>query len=75
MAYENGLGVKQNLKEALVLYALAARQQSYGAQSNFGRCLEQGIGVVPSPQAARHWYQLAAGHGDSYAQERLAALG
>lgn len=52
----------------------AAEQEHLWAQHNLGVLYEKGKGVKPDLAEAYKWYNLAAVHGLTYAEEARAAL-
>jgi len=72
--YEFGKGVKQDHKEAVKWYKLAAKQGNSGAQRNLGNMYQEGNGVNLDYKEAAKWYKLAANQGDSEAQTNLDIL-
>ena len=69
--YYQGLGVEQDLKEAVKWYQKAADQGDVAmAQFNLGVMYEKGKGVEQDFKEAVKWYQKAADQGDAMAQLR-----
>ncbi len=71
LRYEDGSGVKKDLKEAVRLYRLAADQGHAPAQNNLGACYQRGIGVDKDTQEAVRLYRLAANQEYAAAQKKL----
>ena len=71
----DGKVVKQNLDEAVKLFALAAEQGSPEAQFELGTMYENGIGVARNIAEAIRFYRLAANADDEEAKAALARLG
>lgn len=67
-AYEKGINVKQDYKEALKWYHKAADQSNLWAINQIGLCHSRGNGVVASKPEAFEWYMKAAKQGYSWAQ-------
>jgi TPR repeat protein len=72
--YNNGIGAKQNYKEAIKWYKLAAEQDSATAQKKLGVCYADGKGVKQNYKEALRWFQLAAEHGDEDAKKILSKM-
>lgn len=72
--YQLGKGVRQDDREAVRLFQLAARQQYRDAQMNLGWMLETGRGTRRNLVAAKQYYTLAARAGDPLARSRLVEL-
>ena len=72
--YNQGQGVPQNFKEALVWYRKAADQGDADAQFNLGAMYDQGQGVPQNFKEALLWYRKAADQGDAGAQCNLGAM-
>lgn len=70
IAYEDGLGVTKDLKQAFEWYSMAANQGHEGAQYKVGTFYDQGLVVKKDPKMAMQWYKKAAG-GSRAAQKRL----
>jgi TPR repeat protein len=60
LMYEEGRGVAQNYREAVMLFRLAAIQGDPSAQSNLGVMYERGQGIARDYGEAIKWYRLAA---------------
>ena len=71
ICYYCGNGVKQNYKEAVKYYRLAAEQGYDWAQYNLGNCYYDGTGVTKSVSEAIKWYKLAAEQGNEDAKAKL----
>ena len=67
-----GLGVEQDVNEAMRLYHLAADQGNAQAEYRLGYRYAHGWGVQQDFAEASHWYQLAADQGDGAAQTGIA---
>lgn len=61
----------ENYKEAYENFLVAAQNHNVAAVNYLGMMFEQGYGVDKNLELARAFYQLAAGEGDDWAQERL----
>lgn len=72
--YEKGLGVTQNLAEALRWLVRAAEQGHTGAQYHLGRMYADGRGVLKNPTMALDWFRKAAEQGDAASQCELGVL-
>lgn len=70
-AYEEGTGIKRDVKQALYWYRKAAAQGHDFAQYSLGLFYEQGLGVNKDQQQARKWYTLAAKNGNKLAKQKL----
>ena len=53
-----------NLTEALMWWHKAAEQGNARAESQFGKCLEYGIGIDQNKAEAEFWYNRSAIHGN-----------
>lgn len=71
---EDGLGVPQDMQQALALYESAARGGSRAAQYRLGLIYSTGGRVPRDPQKAEHWLSRAAQQGDADAARRLDQL-
>jgi len=71
MAYEEGRGIKKDLKQAFQWYAKSAKQGQYGAQYKMGDFYEHGYAVKKNNNTAFVWYRKAADNGSSMARKRL----
>jgi hypothetical protein len=69
--YDQGLGVKKDLKRAGELYKLAADQGHHSAQFNLGLMYAKGVGVIQSETLAFKYYQLSAIQGYANAQSSV----
>ena len=58
--YDFGLGVKENDKEAVKWYRMAAEQGNAKSQYSLGIAYEQGNGVTRDLNEALKYYRLAA---------------
>jgi len=72
--YNNGIGVKRDLSEALRWYRLAAEQGHTDAQYNLGVAYAKGIGIGADIGQAVGWWYKAAMQGSTDAQYNLALL-
>ena len=63
MFYARGMGVKQDLAEAVKWYRKAAEQGEAGAQFHLGMCYSTGEGVEKDGKEAVKWYRKAAEQG------------
>ena len=70
--YQNGIGVKKNLKKAVKWYKAAAKQGNSKAQNNLGYCYQNGKGVKKNPKKAVELFIAATKQGNSNAQNNLA---
>jgi TPR repeat protein len=75
VAYEQGLGLKQDYQQAKTWYEKAAGQGNADAQFYLGSLYASGK-VTPAPdyQQAKTWYEKAAGQGQSGAQVNLGVM-
>jgi TPR repeat protein len=71
LAYELGLGVGKDYKEALKWYGLAAAQGDKDARCGLGRLYAHGQGAKRDDAVAAKWFRLAAGQGQPEAQYAL----
>ena len=67
--YAEGLGIPQNVPEAIRLYKTAATAGEFLAQIQLGRMYSRGLGVKANLATARRWYATAV------AQENTVADG
>lgn len=75
LLYENGLGVKKDLKSAMKLYELASKQGHPKAIFNLGVFYAQGLGGVEKNfQQARKLFEQASALGNTDAIEALALI-
>lgn len=72
--YRAGRGVKQDRKEAVTWYKLAAEQGHADAQYNLALQYSEGVGVKQDLAKAAKLYQLAADQGQSEAQASLGSF-
>ena len=72
--YNQGLGVRQDPKEAAQWYRLAADRGDAHAMASLGLMSADGRGVRRDPAAARTWFERAAGLGEATAAYNLALL-
>jgi TPR repeat protein len=73
--YGNGLGIKQDCKEAARWYTLAANSGSEAAQNNLYVLYSNGCpDFSPNKNLAVHYLKMAADSGNSRAQSNLAYL-
>ena len=73
-SYYKGVGVKQDHKEAVMWYRLAAEQGCAVAQHNLGNMCRDGRGVKQDHTEAVRWYRLAAEQGNAVAQCNLGGM-
>jgi TPR repeat protein len=71
MCYSEGLGAKQDDKEAILWYRLSADHGYAAAQAYLGTCYYDGTGVPQDHAEAVKWYKLAAEQGFASAQCNL----
>jgi hypothetical protein len=74
MAYQLGLGVEKNPKEAMNWYRLAADQGNSTAKNNIGVLFENGLGVPQDYNKAAWWYQTAADQGNARAEFHIGLM-
>ena len=74
LAYDRGIGVKQDLPEAAKWYRAAAEQGNVEAQNSLGSLYQAGEGVTQDYVQAKNWYQKAADLGNVKAKSNLAYL-
>ncbi|MCL4456380.1 MAG: sel1 repeat family protein [Nitrospirae bacterium] len=67
-------GVRENYKEALKWYRLAAEQGHLDAQINLGYMYHNGMGMLKDYKEAIKWYKLAAEKGNALAKCNLAEM-
>ena len=72
--YQKGLGVDQDLYQAVDWYRLAALQGNANGQNNLGWMYANGLGVEKDYNEAMKWYRLAAQQGNAKAQGNLGAM-
>ena len=66
-----GEGIREDTREAVKWYRLAAGQGDASAQRSLGGCYFFGNGIREDKQEAVKWFRLAAGQGDAEAQRML----
>ena len=66
--YNIGLGVKQNLIQAVYWFRRSSDQGNAQAMFNLGTCYENGQGVSADQEEAFRWYERAAQAGNSNGQ-------
>ncbi len=71
VAYDNGEGVRQNDKEAVLWYRRAADQGFAKAQNSLGLAYFKGRGVPQNYAEAVKWYRKAVEQGNALAQNSL----
>lgn len=71
-AYRQGIGVNEDLSQALRWYRSAADQGHPRAQNNLGSMLLNGMGTEKDPAEAAVWYRKAGEQGEAEAQFNLA---
>ena len=69
--YDYGRGVKQDYKEAMRWYRLAAEQENATGQCNIAFLYYNGDGVAQDYMEALKWYRLAAKQGSARAQYNI----
>ena len=72
--FQKGLGVTEDLKEAIRLFTAAAGKKLAAAQVNLGLLYVNGTGVARDEAEAARWLGLAADQGDPIGEYRLALL-
>src|ERR1044071_2436148 len=72
--FQKGLGVTEDLKEAIRLFTAAAGKKLAAAQVNLGLLYLNGTGVARDEAEAARWLGLAADQGDPIGEYRLALL-
>src|SRR5438270_4112577 len=72
--FQKGLGVTEDLKEAIRLFTAAAGKKLAAAQVNLGLLYLNGAGVARDEAEAARWLGLAADQGDPIGEHRLALL-
>ena len=70
-AYEEGIDVKKDLKQAFNWYMKAAKQSHAPSQYKVGEFYEKGIAVAKDEKQALTWYKKAEANGSSRASKRL----
>ena len=73
--YNEGVGVEQDLSEAVKWFRLAAEQGYAPAQFNLGASYNNGEGVAENKDEAIKWFRLAAEQGDEDAIDTLIDMG
>lgn len=71
-AYDQGIGVKKDTKEAVKWYTKSAKSGNPDAQNNLGSSYQAGEGVAQNSAQAVKWYTKAANQGHPAAQNSLA---
>ena len=71
LCYQDGTGVKQNNKKAVMWYEASAKQGNVDAACNLADCYREGIGTEADQKEAFGWYKAAANQGDAYAENCL----
>ncbi len=74
LMYEQGIGVEQDEKEAVVWYGKSAAQGNSAAQYNLGVLYENGRGTEIDYVKANEWYRKASVQGDALAIGNLGML-
>src|SRR5262245_54123378 len=69
--YEDGVGVEQDVDEAVRWYRKAAEQGDPRGQTNLGICYDRGSGVEQDKAEAVEWFRRAAEQGLAWAQNSL----
>ena len=72
--YEQGAGVRADLRAAAKCYRAAAEQGYADGQHNLAVMYERGEGVSRSPDEALKWYHLAAEQGHVGSQSALGSM-
>jgi TPR repeat protein len=72
--YNDGKGVPQDYKEAVMWWRLAAEQGIASAQTSLGIMYDNGQGVPQDYAQANKWYRLAAEQGNASAQGNLGVM-
>lgn len=72
--YADGMGVKQDFKEALKWYQRSASRGFALSQYRLGTLYERGLGVEKDVRRARAWYERAASLDNVKAMHNLAVL-
>ena len=72
--YENGYGVKKDLRRAVEYYIKAHEGRRSDGTFALAACFEKGLGVKADPAKALALYQEAAGQGHKEAQEAVQRL-
>ena len=74
LMYEQGIGIAQDEKEAVVWYGKSAAQGNSAAQYNLGVLYENGRGTEIDYEKANEWYRKASLQGDALAIGNLGML-
>jgi len=74
LMYNNGEGVRQDFREAVMWFSRAAVQGYAPAQTSLGVKYEHGQGVKRSNREAVRWYRHGATQGHATAQYRLGRM-
>ena len=74
LIFEQGTGVRKNLKTAVTWYQKAAKQGHVASEYNLATMLHFGQGIAKNEYAAAKWYERAAKQGHIAAQSSLAYL-
>lgn len=72
--YEKGLGIMEDLFQALSWYKVAAKQNHKDAQYNIGHLYEHGNGIKQDYVTAIKWYRSACNNDDQQAMMKLNQL-
>jgi hypothetical protein len=72
--YDNGKGVQQDYKTAVMWYTKAAEQGDATAQSNLGVMYASGEGVPESHIKAYVWWSMAKANGNEIAKDNIEIL-
>lgn len=72
--YEQGIGTKKNMKEAIYWYERATDQKYLKAEYNMGLLYLEGNGVKKNYKLALYWLEKAAFKGSAYSQYLLALI-
>jgi len=73
--YNNGYGVKKDIKQALHWYLKAANQGNARAQNNLGVLYIKGDGIPRDREKAISWWKKAAKNGNITARNNLKKIG
>lgn len=74
LMYHQGIGIEQNLEDAMQLYALSAQQGIAAAQFNLGLMYDRGEGVAQDYREAYYWYMQAAEQGSPDGQYAVGTM-
>jgi hypothetical protein len=74
LCYAKGLGVEQDLREAVKWFRKAAEQGHADGQYDLAYCYDSGKGVEMDEQEAVKWYRKAAEQGHADAEKALKVL-